>query len=330
MQPRTGDEEARMVRIGYTLSSEEHPALDLVRNAQRAEEIGADFVSVSDHFHPWVDKQGHSPFVWSVLGGIAATTERIGVATGVTAPIMRIHPAVIAQATATVATMLPGRFFFGVGTGEALNEHVTGEHWPQVDVRLEMLDEAVHVIRELWEGGLYSHRGTHFTVENARIYEAPEVKPPVIVSAAGQKAAELAGRIGDGFWGMGPDPEPLETFRKAGGAGPCFAQVTCCWATDERAARRTAFEIWPNSGIKGQLAQELALPAYFEQAAELLTEEQATEGTPCGPDPEPYVESFRTYAEAGFDHVYFHQIGPDQAGFLTFFERELLPRLRTL
>ena len=319
-----------MVRIGYTLSSEEHDALTLVRNARRAEEIGADFVSVSDHFHPWVDKQGHSPFVWAVLGGIAATTERISVATGVTAPILRIHPAVIAQASATVATMLPGRFFFGVGTGEALNEHSTGEHWPQVDVRLEMLEEAVHVIREMWEGHLYSHRGTHYTVENARIYEVPETKPPIVVSGGGQKATELAGRIGDGFWGMGPNAELVETFHKAGGEGPCFAQLTVCWGEDEAAARRTAFEHWPNSGIEGQLAQELALPSYFEQAASMLSEEQATDSIPCGPDPEPYLESFRTYLDAGFDHLYFHQVGPDQDGFLTFFARELLPRLRSL
>jgi coenzyme F420-dependent glucose-6-phosphate dehydrogenase len=317
-----------MVAIGYTLSSEEHEATDLVRNAQRAEAIGCDFVSVSDHFHPWIDKQGHSPFVWAVLGGIAATTERIGVATGVTAPILRIHPAIIAQASATVATMLPGRFFFGVGSGEALNEHVTGEHWPEADVRLEMLDEAVHVIRELWEGGLYSHRGTYYTVENARLYSRPDTPPPIVVSGGGPKAAELAGRIGDGFWGMGPNAELLETFHKAGGDGPAFAQITCCWATDERAARKTAYEIWPNTGLGGQLAQELALPSYFEAACAALSEEQATKDIPLGPDPEPYLASFRTYLDAGFDHLYFHQIGPDQDGFLTFFERELLPRLR--
>jgi G6PDH family F420-dependent oxidoreductase len=317
-----------MVRVGYALSSEEHEALDLVRNARRAEEIGLDFVSVSDHYHPWVDKQGHSPFVWAVLGGIAATTERIDVATGVTAPIMCIHPAVIAQASATVATMLPGRFYFGVGSGEALNEHVTGEHWPQAEVRLEMLEEAVQVIRDLWEGDLYSHRGTYYTVENARIYSRPETPPPIIVSGAGQKATELAGRIGDGYWGMSPDPALVETFQKAGGEGPAFAQVTCCWATDERAGRRTAYEIWPNTGLPGQLAQELALPSYFADATSVLTEEQVTEHIPCGPDPEPYVTAFRTYVDAGFDHVYFHQIGPDQEGFLTFLAGELLPRLR--
>jgi G6PDH family F420-dependent oxidoreductase len=317
-----------MVQIGYTLSSEEHEALDLVRNARRAEDLGFDFVSVSDHFHPWVDKQGHSPFVWAVLGGIAATTERIGVATGVTAPILRIHPAIIAQASATVATMLPGRFFFGVGSGEALNEHVTGDHWPQADVRLEMLEEAVQVIRDLWEGDLYSHRGRYYTVENARLYSRPDTPPPIVVSGAGVKATELAGRIGDGYWGMSPDPALVETFQKAGGEGPVFAQITCCWAADEKAARRTAFEIWPNSGLQGQLAQELALPSYFESAAATLTEEQVTEHIPCGPDPEPYVAAFRTYADAGFDHLYFHQIGPDQDGFLAFFERELRPRLR--
>jgi G6PDH family F420-dependent oxidoreductase len=317
-----------MVRIGYTLSSEEHEAMDLVRNAGKAEEIGFDFVSVSDHYHPWVDRQGHSPFVWAVLGGIAATTERIDVATGVTAPILRIHPAVVAQASATVATMLPGRFLFGVGTGEALNEHVTGEHWPQIDVRLEMLEEAVHVIRELWEGQLYSHRGQHYTVENARLYSVPATPPPIVVSGAGEKATELAGRIGDGYWGMSPDASLVETFRKHGGDGPAFAQITCCWAEDEKAARRTAFEIWPNSGLSGQLAQELALPSYFESAAATLTEEQATENIPCGPDPEPYLKAFGTYVDAGFDHVYFHQIGPDQDGFFDFCERELLPRLR--
>ena len=317
-----------MTRIGYTLSSEEHEALDLVRNARRAEELGFDFVSVSDHYHPWVDKQGHSPFVWAVLGGIAATTERIGVATGVTAPIIRIHPAIVAQASATVATMLPGRFFFGVGSGEALNEHVTGEHWPPIDVRLEMLEEAVQVIRDLWEGDLYSHRGRYYTVENARLYSRPETPPPIIVSGGGPKAAELAGRIGDGYWGMAPDPALLETFQKAGGDGPAFAQITCCWAADERAARRTAFELWPNSGLQGQLAQELALPSYIEAAAATLTEEQATEHIPCGPDPEPYVAAFRRYVDAGFDYLYFHQIGPDQDGFLDYFDRELRPRLR--
>ena len=317
-----------MVQLGYALSSEEHPPTALVRNAQRAEELGFDFLSVSDHYHPWVDAQGNSPFVWSVLGGIAATTSRIRVGTGVTAPIMRIHPAVIAQATATTAAMMPGRFFFGVGSGEALNEHITGEHWPQLDVRLEMLEEAVEIIRELWKGSLFSHRGTHYTVENARLFTTPDAAPDIVISGAGPKATELAGRIGDGYWGMAPDKELVQTYEAAGGKGPRYAQITLCWAADEAEARRTAARIWPNSGTKGQLSQELALPSYFESVAEMLTDEQITEGTPLGPDPQPVLDAVRTYADAGFDHIYFHQIGPDQDGFFSFAEKELLPALR--
>ncbi len=317
-----------MVSLGYALSSEEHPPAALVRNAGRAEALGFDFLSISDHYHPWVDAQGHSPFVWAVLGGIAATTERIRVGTGVTAPIMRIHPAVIAQATATIAAMMPDRFFFGVGTGEALNEHITGEHWPQVDVRLEMLEEAVHVIRELWKGELFSHRGTHYTVENARLYTPPGYTPDVIVSGAGPKAAELAGRIGDGYWGMAPDSELVQTFERAGGSGPKYAQITLCWAESEAQARKTAVEIWPNTGLQGQLAQELALPSYFESATATLGEEQIVEHVPCGPALQPVLDAVTSYADAGFDHIYFHQIGPDQDGFLSFAENELLPALR--
>ena len=316
-----------MVSFGYALSSEEHHPTALVANARRAEDIGLDFVSVSDHFHPWVDAQGHSPFVWAVLGGIATATERIRVGTGVTAPIMRIHPAIIAQATATVAAMMPGRFFFGVGTGEALNEHVTGQHWPQLDVRLDMLEEAVDIIRDMWKGELYSHRGPHFTVENARLYTTPSTPPEVIVSGAGPKAAELAGRIGDGYWGMAPDPKLVHTFQKAGGTGPRYAQITLCWAESEADARKTAVTQWPNTALPGQLAQELALPSYFEDATSVLSEDQIVEHTPCGPRPEPILEAVQTYIQAGFDHIYFHQIGPDQAGVLSFAERELLPAL---
>ena len=319
-----------MDQLGYSLSSEEHRPADLIAYARRAEEAGFGFAVISDHFHPWIDRQGHSPFVWAVVGGIAAATERIAVATGVTAPIMRIHPAVIAQATATVATMLPGRFYFGVGSGEALNEHITGEHWPPAAVRLEMLEEAVHVIRELWEGSLYSHRGRYFTVENARLYDVPSTPPPIVVSGGGEKATELAGRIGDGYWGMGPSADLVELYAKSGGEGPRFAQITCCWAKTVEEGKRTAFEIWPNTGLEGQLAQELALPSYFEAAVSTLTQDRAVQHVPCGPDPEPYLASFREYADAGFDHLYFHQIGPDQAGFLTFYERELLPRLREM
>ncbi|HVL81408.1 MAG TPA: TIGR03557 family F420-dependent LLM class oxidoreductase [Actinomycetota bacterium] len=315
-----------MTAIGYALSSEEHAPNDLVRYAAAAEEAGFGYALISDHFHPWVDKQGHSPFVWSVIGGIAQATDRLRLGTGVTCPMIRIHPAICAQAAATAAAMMPGRFFFGVGTGENLNEHILGDRWPPIDVRLEMLEEAVEVIRLLWQGGTQSHRGRYYTVENARIYTLPDELPPIVVAASGSKAAELAGRVGDGLVCTSPDAETVEAFQKAGGSGPRYAQVTVCWAADERDAVRTAHEWWPNAATKGQLSQELARPAHFEQVAQMISPEDVAEEVACGPDPKRHLEMIQEYVDAGFDHVYVHQVGPDQEGFLRFYQQEILPR----
>jgi G6PDH family F420-dependent oxidoreductase len=315
------------MEIGYSLSSEELHPTEMVRWAKRAEELGFRSAWVSDHFHPWVDRQGQSPFVWSAIGGIAATTE-LRVGTAVTCPLIRVHPAIVAHAAATSAAMMPGRFFLGVGTGEALNEHVLGDKWPPADVRLEMLDEAVAVMRKLWEGGQQSHEGKYYRVENARLYTLPDEPVPVMVSAFGEKSAQLAGRIGDGYIGTSPETDVIAKFDAAGGAGkPKFAGVKACWATDEAAARRTAYELWPNLGISGQLSQELALPALFEQAAELVTEERVARKVACGPDPERHLDMLRKYADAGYDAVFIHQIGPDQDGFLQFYAEEVLPKV---
>jgi coenzyme F420-dependent glucose-6-phosphate dehydrogenase len=315
------------VELGYAISSEEHRPLDLVRNAARAEEAGFGFALVSDHFHPWIDRQGQSPFVWSVLGGIATSTERLVVGTGVTCPILRIHPAIVAQAAATAASMLPGRFFLGVGTGENLNEHVLGQRWPATHVRREMLEEAVAVMRLLWEGRLTSHRGTHFTVENARIYTLPEEPVDVLVAAGGPEAAELAGRIGDGLIGTAPDETIVAAFDAAGGAAKArYAQATVCWAEREQDARRTALEWWPNAALKGPLGQELPLPSHIEEAAGMVTEDEIASVVVCGPDVDSHVELVEKYVAAGYTHVYVHQVGPDQAGFLEFYASEILPR----
>ena len=315
------------MELGYAISSEEHRPLDLVRNAARAEEAGFGFALVSDHFHPWIDRQGQSPFVWSVLGGIAEATERLVVGTGVTCPILRIHPAIVAQAAATAASMLPGRFFLGVGTGENLNEHVLGQRWPATHVRREMLEEAVAVMRLLWEGRLASHRSRHFTVENARIYTLPEEPIDVLVAAGGIEAAELAGRIGDGLIGTAPDAETVDAFEAEGGAGkPRYAQVTVCWAESEKDARRTALEWWPNAALKGPLGQELPLPSHFEEATGMVTEDDVAKVVVCGPDVDSHVELVEKYAAAGYTHVYVHQVGPDQDGFIEFYASELLPR----
>jgi G6PDH family F420-dependent oxidoreductase len=318
-----------MTTYGFALSSEDWGPKELVEQARRAEQAGFEFACISDHFHPWLDVQGNSPFVWTVVGGIAATTDRIRLGTGVTCPTVRIHPAIIAQAAATAAAMMPGRFFLGVGSGENLNEHVLGDHWPPVSVRLEMLEEAVEVIRKLWRGKLTSHRGRHYTVENARLYTLPAEPPPIVVSAFGPEATDSAARIGDGWWNTKPDAELLGRFREAAGGGkPTYGQVKVCWGADQAEARRTAHRLWANMGIPGQLSQELPLPDHFEQAAQLVTEEEATRYTPCGPDPEPYLRAIGQFADAGFDHVYVHQIGPDQEGFFRFWEKELAPKLQ--
>jgi coenzyme F420-dependent glucose-6-phosphate dehydrogenase len=317
-----------MTSFGYTLSSEEHGPAKLVGFARRAEELGFDFLSISDHYHPWTSAQGHSPFVWTVLGALSQATERIDVGVGVTCPIVRVHPAILAQAAATASLLLDGRFFWGVGTGEALNEHVTGRRWPRPEIRLEMLDEAVGVIRELWKGETVDHCGRYYEVENARVFDAPRTRIPVIVSGFGTRAAQLAGRIGDGYWGTAPDKGLLGAFEEAGGHGPRYAQLTICWGDDEETAKKTVHDIWPNAGLSGQLSQDLPTWTHFEQAAEPLTHEQVTASLPCGPDIAGRIaDTVRTYVDVGYDHLYFHQVGPDQEGFFGFWERELQPEL---
>jgi coenzyme F420-dependent glucose-6-phosphate dehydrogenase len=316
------------VELGYALSSEEHGPNDLVRNARTAEEAGFSFALISDHYHPWVDAQGQSPFVWSVIGGIAQATEKLRLGTGVTCPTIRIHPAIIAQAAATSQVMMEGRFFLGVGTGEELNEHVTGARWPGPQQRLELLEEAIEVMRLLWQGGYQSHYGKHYTVEQARLYTLPDEPPPIAVAAAQPQAAELAGRLGDAFIGVSPEPELVQKFDSSGGKGkPRYAQVTVCFAETEAEAKKTAFEIWPNAGLEGPLGQELAIPSHYEAAAQLLSEDDVAETVVCGPDPERHLEAIREYEQAGFDHVYVHQVGRDQESFLRFYADKILPEL---
>ena len=317
-----------MARFGYKLSSEEHGPGELVAYARRAEATGFEFAAISDHFHPWTSKQGHSSFVWSVVGGIAQATERIEVLTAVTCPTIRMHPAVVAHAAATAAVMLPGRFTLGVGSGENLNEHVTGSRWPEVDVRLEMLEEAVEVMRLLWSGGLQSHHGRHYTVENARLYDLPDDPIPVAVAASGKKSGKLAARIADALVSVAPDPDLAQSFADdAGAEKPRYAEVNVCWAPEESQARKTVMEWWPVAGFKGQLMQELALPSLFEAGAEMVHEDDVVATVACGPDPEAHVKEIRKFVDAGYDHVWIHQIGPDQEGFFDFYETEVLSSL---
>jgi G6PDH family F420-dependent oxidoreductase len=311
------------MRIGCFLSCEEFGPADLVDQAVRAERAGFHALWISDHYHPWNDEQGHSPFVWSVIGAISHATD-LPVTTGVTCPTVRIHPAIIAQAAATSGVLLEGRFNLGVGTGEALNEHVLGDRWPEADVRLEMLEEAVEVIRTLWQGGQRSHHGRHYTVENARVYDLPDEPPPILVSGFGPKAIEVAARIGDGFVTTSPDAHAIAQYRSGGGKGPVHAGTKVCFMADEDEARATAHRLWPNEALPGELAQVLSTPAHFEQACELVTPDMLV--TPVGPDIEIHVASLREYADAGVDELYVQQIGPDQDAFFGAWANEVLPR----
>jgi G6PDH family F420-dependent oxidoreductase len=314
--------------LGYTLSSEEFDAPTLVAQAERAEQAGFAFASISDHFHPWIDAQVESPSVGATLGAISERTERIELMTGVTCPTTRVHPAIVAQAAATAAGLLPGRFSLGVGTGENLNEHITGERWPGVVERQDRLEEAIEVIRELWTGKLRSHRGEHFTVENARIYSLPDEPPPLLVAVAGESSVELAARAGDGLIGTAPIAESVEQFRSEGGEGkPAYGQLHVCWAEDEEAAKELALKQWPNGAISGSYFLELPLPAHFEEAAEVLDSEDIGESIVCGPDPERHRAAIEEYVDAGYNHVYVHQVGPGQEGF-DLYERKVLPSFR--
>lgn len=312
-----------MVSLGYFLSCEEFRPRELVRQAKMAADAGFERLWISDHFHPWNGTQGQSPFVWSVIGALSEAVD-LPVTTAVTCPTVRMHPAVVAQAAATAAVQLDGRFVLGVGSGEALNEHIFGDPWPNADVRLEMLEEAIEVIRELHRGGVVNHRGRHYTVEGARIYTLPDEPVPIYLSGFGPKATELAGRIGDGFVCVMPDAGLVDTFRSSGGGSkPAQGGFKVCYADTPEEGLETAHRIWPNTQLPGELAQVLAQPRHFEQASELVTRESMAGTLPTGPDPEPYRETLKSYADAGFDEVYVAQIGPRQDQFFDFWRTKV-------
>lgn len=316
-----------MTRYGYFLSSEEHAPAALIEQARMAEQGGFDELWISDHFHPWCEAQGQSPFVWSVIGALCEATS-LPVETAVTCPTVRMHPAVTAHAAATCAAMAQGRFRLGLGTGEALNEHILGGSWPQAAVRLEMLEEAVTVIRRLFEGGEVSHHGKHYTVENARLYTLPDSPPPIDISGFGPSAAELAGRIGDGFVTMAPDAEAVARFRRSGGgAKPARGGVKVCWGADREECVGRAHRLWASERLPGELAQILTTPRHFEQAVELVSRERVAASMTCGDDVDAHLATLGAYADAGFDAVFVNQIGPEQRGFFDFYRTKVLPQL---
>jgi G6PDH family F420-dependent oxidoreductase len=310
--------------LGFSLISEEHGVNALVDGAVAAERAGFEFSIVSDHFHPWLPAQGESPFVWTTLGAIAREVEDLRIGTGVTCPLFRIDPLNVAHAAATVASAYDGEFFLGLGTGEALNEHVRGDRFPSHDRRLHRLREAIEVVRGLWTGDPYDHHGEHFTVEDARLFTTPDETPPIHVAADGTAAAEFASQFGDGLVSTGPHEEVIEAF-DTGDGRPRHAQVTACWNESEQEARRIAHEQWRNTAAPGELKQLLPSPVHFQQATQSVDEETVASSMPTGPDADEHVEAIQEYVDAGYDKITVHQVGDDLAGAADFYEREVMP-----
>jgi len=316
-----------MPEYGYFLSCEELQPQQLLDQARLAQRAGFERLAISDHYHPWTDEQGSSPFVWSMIGALSQAAP-LPVTTLVTCPTVRVHPAVIAQAAATSAVLTGGRFQLGVGTGEALNEHILGGRWPAFGERADMLEEAVTVLRRLFAGGVVDHDGPHYTVQNARLYTIPDEPAPILVSAFGPDAAALAGRIGDGFVTMQPDRELVERFAEAGGAGkPVVGGLKVCFDHDRERAVRTARELWGIESLPGELNQILPTPRHFEQAASVVTDEMVQKGITCGDDADAVLEAVQKFVDAGFTEIHIGNIGPHSEEFFDFYREAVAPRL---
>jgi G6PDH family F420-dependent oxidoreductase len=315
------------MRYGYKLMAEAFGPAELVRQARLAEEAGFDFVEISDHYHPWLERQGHSPFAWSVLGSIAAVTERIGLATGVTCPTVRYHPAIIAQAAATLAILSEGRFTLGIGAGERLNEHVVGLGFPSTRDRHRMLREALEIIALLWQGGYHSYDGEYLNLEDARVFDLPDELPAIAVAASGEASATVAAELGSGLFAVEPNAEIIRHFEDAGGKGPRYGEVSIAWGPDADAALDHAWRMngWSMTGWK--VMSELPNPVNFEAVSRIVHREDVAAKIPAGPDAASHVDAVAPYAEAGFDHVALMNAGPDVDGFFGFFADELRPAL---
>jgi G6PDH family F420-dependent oxidoreductase len=315
------------MRFGYFLSCEEYSPAELIEQAVAAEDAGFEALWISDHYHPWNDEQGQSPFVWGMIGALSQAC-RLPVTTAVTCPTTRIHPAVIAQAAATAAVQLEGRFTLGVGTGEALNEHVLGDVWPSADVRLEMLEEAVDLIRHLWKGEPVTTQGKHYRTDTARIYTLPDEPPPLYVSGFGPKALEVAARIGDGFINTADDADAVEAFKEKSGGKPAQGGVKVAWADTQDEGVDHAHRLWANAGLPGELAQVLPTPQHFEQASELVTRDATAESIVAGNDIDQHVQQLQDYVKAGYDEVYVANMGPNYLDMIQAYGHEVLPQLR--
>jgi len=319
-----------MVAIGYTMMCEQTGPKQLVRDVAHAEEAGFDFAVSSDHYFPWLDAQGHSPYAWSVLGAAAQATTRIPLMTYVTCPIRRYHPAVVAQKAATMQLLSDGRFTLGLGAGENLNEHIVGGQWPIAGIRHEMLEEAVEIIRALWSGETVTYRGQHFDVESAKIWDLPDELPPIGIAVSGPESCRLAGQNADVMIAIEPKPELGQMFDAAGGAGkPRVGQIPLSYDVDPQIATKRAMEQFRWATGTWRVNAELPLPASFDGASKTVREEDLTQQVSCGPDVGAHVEAIRKFEDAGYTHIALVQVGGDvQEQFIDWAASELLPALR--
>ncbi|WP_433293385.1 TIGR03557 family F420-dependent LLM class oxidoreductase [Actinoplanes sp. CA-030573] len=311
------------MRLGYKLAAEAFGPKELVRQGVLAERAGFDFVEISDHYHPWLDVQGHSPFAWNVLSTLAAQTTKLGLATGVTCPTVRYHPAIIAQAAATLAILSDDRFTLGIGSGERLNEHVVGQGFPAVAERQERLAEALDIINLLWQGGYQSYDGRHLRLEDARVFDLPDKLPAIAVAAGGRQAAELAATHGSGLFATEPRADLVDTFHAKGGKGPKYVEVAVAWAPSEEEAVKAAHDTTRWALLGWKVMSELPNPVNFEAASELIRPEDIAAKMVVGPDPEAYRAAIQEHEKAGYDHIVLMNAGPDPDGFLDFCAKEL-------
>lgn len=321
-----------MASIGYTMMCEQTAPRQLVEDVVAAEHAGFDYAAISDHYFPWLEEMGHSPYAWSVLGAAAYATESIPLMTYVTCPTMRYHPAVVAQKAATIGALSGGRFTLGLGAGENLNEHVIGRGWPPVNIRHEMFGEAIEIIQALFGGDYVSYRGDHFTVDSAKLYDLPAGEIPMAIAASGPQSVDFAAEYGDALVAVQPDSTLVDRFQTSGGDGkPIYGQLAICYDQDEEAAKARAHRLWRWFPAGWKVLSELPSPVNFAAYADYVRKDDVAAQAPCGPDVHPVVEAVKEFTDAGFTHVALVQIGADhQEDFLTWSQKELLPALHSL
>lgn len=326
-----------MGKVGYAVMCEQFAPNDLIDYSKAAEDNGFTSLMVSDHFHPWVPSQGQSPFAWSLMGALGVAT-KLPFGTGVTPPGFRYHPAILAQAAATLEAMFPGRFYLGLGAGEALNEHITGEKWPEAVTRLEMLGEGIEIIRKLFTGKVVKHRGTFFNLESAKLYTMPAAPPPIYVATSGPVNAERTGRTCDGIITVGAADDKiimlLDRFEKgAYDAGknprnmPRILQLHVSWAESDEIATENAVKHWPNGGMNFPKA-DIRNPEDFEAMQKLVRPENFKGRVLMSADLDVHRAHLQHFIDLGFTELYMHNVGLNQIEFIEAYGKEVIPNLK--